>query len=311
MGRNRIEMSGWAVWALALWMLGAAGCGLADAGMGGGGGEFGATQGGVQDMQFARELVENGQVPPPDAFLVEGMFSEHDLPLTGAPCQNLLCLRTASGAAPTLAGEPAAWLQVGMSSLIDPDTFVRPSLAVVAVVDVSGSMGWDYSSEEAEYPTPGCLARMLLTRIAGRLGAGDRIAIVAYGTDVSTRLGWTPAEDRERVDAAIAGLGTDGSTNMEAGLRRAFELARQARAEGGTQEVRVMLFTDVQPNVGATSPSEFQAMAADGADQGVGLSVFALGVGLGAEVLEALVQLRGGNAFSLFGREDPDRLLGD
>jgi Ca-activated chloride channel homolog len=285
-----------------------AGCGMADMG---GGGEFGATQGGVQDMQFARELVARGQVPPPEAFLVEGMFSEHDLPLAGGTCQSLLCLRTASGAAPTLAGEPSAWLQVGMSSLIDPDEFVRPSLSVVAVVDVSGSMGWDYSRDEVDYPTPGCLARMLLTRIAGRLGEGDRIAIVTYGTDVSTALGWSPAEDQARVGAAIDDLGSNGSTNMEAGLRRAFELARQARAEGGTQEVRVMLFTDVQPNVGATSPSEFQAMAADAADQGVGLTVFALGVGMGAEVLEALVQLRGGNAFSLFEREDPDQLLGD
>lgn len=34
--------------------------------------DFGATQGGVQDMGFARELIASGQVPPPEAFVVEG-----------------------------------------------------------------------------------------------------------------------------------------------------------------------------------------------------------------------------------------------
>ncbi|MBI4510497.1 MAG: hypothetical protein HY698_12765 [Deltaproteobacteria bacterium] len=33
-------------------------------------GDFGATPGGVKDMRFARELVKNGKVPPPEAFLV-------------------------------------------------------------------------------------------------------------------------------------------------------------------------------------------------------------------------------------------------
>ncbi len=44
---------------------------------------MGATQGGVQDMQLARELIASGMVPPPEAFTVEGMFSEHVLPLAG------------------------------------------------------------------------------------------------------------------------------------------------------------------------------------------------------------------------------------
>lgn len=57
------------------------------------GGDFGATPGGVQNMGLARELVANAQVPPPEAFVVEGMFSEHDLPVAGPPCAQLLCLR--------------------------------------------------------------------------------------------------------------------------------------------------------------------------------------------------------------------------
>src|SRR5436190_13674457 len=87
---------------------------------GGGGGTFGATQGGVQDMRFARELVAAGQVPPPEAFVVEGMFSEHDLPLDGAPCTRTFCARAAAGIAPTPAGTDASWVQLGLASSIDP-----------------------------------------------------------------------------------------------------------------------------------------------------------------------------------------------
>ena len=63
---------------------------------------MGATPGGVKDMGTARELIAQGQVPPSEAFLVEGMFSEHDLPLDGPSCQRTLCLRAALGWAPTV-----------------------------------------------------------------------------------------------------------------------------------------------------------------------------------------------------------------
>ncbi len=276
--------------------------------LGGSGPEFGATQGGVQDMGFARELIANGQVPPPEAFTVEGMFSEHDLPIEGDPCETVLCLRQALGIAPTLGGIQSIWLQVGMSSLIDPRTYERPSLSLVATVDVSGSMGWNYSDDRHGYPTPGALSRSLLRDVASRLGAADRIAIVTYGTNVDTRLGLTRGDDREAVYGAIDGLHEAGSTNMEGGLRRAFEIAREAR---GTDQVRVMLFTDVQPNVGATTPTEFQNIAGDMANQGIGLTVMGMGLGLGQEVLDAMVNMRGGNAFSLFSYEDVDYLMED
>ena len=58
-----------------------AGCG---ASMSAGG--FGVTPGGAQDMGHARALIEAGQIPSSADYTVEGLFSEHDLPLDGAPC---------------------------------------------------------------------------------------------------------------------------------------------------------------------------------------------------------------------------------
>ncbi|MBW2256599.1 MAG: VWA domain-containing protein, partial [Deltaproteobacteria bacterium] len=269
---------------------------------------FGATQGGVQDMGLAREMIADGYVPPPEAFVVEGMFSEHDLPLSGTPCDTLLCLRGAAGIAPDASGASTGWLQVGMSSTIDPDHFQRPSQTIVATVDVSGSMGWDYARYDEDYQTPGVISHHLLHAIVDELGPEDRIAMVTYGSRVQTVLDFTNPTSGE-VEEAIDDLDEAGSTNMEAGLETAYDLARDA--DFGTDEVRVMLFTDVQPNVGATSGTEFEDMASEGAEDGIGLTVFAMGVGMGQEVLVAMSHLRGGNAFSLFTTEDADELMVD
>ncbi len=269
-------------------------------------GDFGATPGGVQDMGFARELIDAGRIPPPEAFTVEGMYSEHDLPLEGEPCETLLCLRGALGLAPTLDGEASAWLQVGLSSTIDPQTFSRDDIALIAAIDVSCSMGWNYG-EDSE--TPGKVTRELMRRVAAEMGANDRVAIVTYGSSVDTKLGFTPGDQQSKIQGVIDDLTDDGSTNMEAGLKRAFELARSL--QGDAQQIRVMLFTDAQPNVGATDSSEFSRMVADAADDGIGITIIGAGLGLGQELVNEMAHLRGGNAFSLFDTEGVGELMAD
>jgi Ca-activated chloride channel family protein len=251
-------------------------------------------------MQFARELIAGGQVPPPEALLVEGMFSEHDLALDGPPCPRVLCLRAGLGIAPTVDGRASGWFQVGLSSTIDPATYVRPSTTFIATVDTSGSMGFGYADD----PTPGEVSRRLLHAIADQLRPDDRIAIVTYGNIVTVPLTIVPGDD-PRIHEVIAGLGAEGVTDMESGLIAAYELAALAE----TPEVRVLLFTDVQPNVGATTPTQFQTIVGNGAAEGVGLTVFGMGLGLGQELLAAMSHLRGGNAFSLNEFEDVGKLI--
>ena len=272
----------------------AAGCGDV-AGLSAGG-DFGATPGGVQDMGLARDIIAAGNVPPPEAFVVEGMFSEHELGLAGPACQTLLCLRSAVAVAPDSEGQPAAWLQVGMSSTIDPDAFERPSLTLILTVDVSGSMGWEYPAGDDQRVSPGTLSRSLLHALTAELGPADRVAMVTYGSSVATPLSFTPGDDRTAIAGAIDRLGTDGATNMEAGMERAYQLARESVGE--TDQTRVIVFTDVQPNVGATIPTEFEDMARSGADAGIGLTVMGMGLGMGQQTLLAMSHLRGGNAFS-------------
>jgi Ca-activated chloride channel family protein len=268
-------------------------------------GDFGATQGGIQDMSFARETVEAGRVPPPEAFTAEAMFSEHDLPIEGEACTRLLCLRAASGRAADRTGEPSAWVQVGMSSTVAPETYERPSLSIIAVVDVSGSMGWQYGGDH----TPGALSKGLLTEIAAQLGEADRFSIVTYGSTSRVLLDPIAGSENDRILDAVESLSEGGSTNMEAGLRLGYEVA--SGEAGRAEQVRVMLFTDVQPNVGLTTASEFERLTQEASDEGVGLTVFALGLGLNPDVLRGMSQIRDANAFSLTEPEHVPELMED
>jgi Ca-activated chloride channel family protein len=262
-------------------------------GGGGGGwsGDFGATPGGVKDLRLARDLIAAGKVPPPDAFVVEGMFAEHELGLTGAPCERTLCLRAGAGFSPELDGTPRGWAQVGLSSTIDPETWQRPSTTFVFVVDVSGSMYW--SEENA----PSALSRDLMDRLTDELRDDDRIAIVAFGSSVSTTLSLTSGANKSRSHGAIGSLSENGSTHMEAGMKRGYEIGTSA--VGSTEQVRVIVFTDTQPNVGATSGSEFESMVEAAATKGVYTTTLALGTGIGPEVLRGMASLKGANAYSL------------
>lgn len=280
-------MRGNSTLALLLSVISVAACG----GGGGYGGDFGATPGGVKDLRLARDLIAKGQVPPPDALLVEGMFAEHDLGIAGAPCERTLCLRAAAGFAPELDATPRGWAQVGLSSTIDPDTWVRPSTTFIFTVDVSGSMGW---GDEA---TPGDLSRTLLHRITDELRDDDRAAIVTFGSDVETRLSLTSGANKPAIHAVVDGLSEDGSTDMESGMERAFQIGQTAI--GSTEQVRVIVLTDVQPNVGATDGSAFNTMVKNAATKGVHTTSLALGTGIGPDVLRAMASLRGANAFSL------------
>jgi Ca-activated chloride channel family protein len=294
--RNR-----WSTLMVAAFTLAITGCNVQ-----GGMAEFGATQGGVQDMRFARELVEQGSVPPEEAFLVEGMFSEHDLPLEGPACGRTLCLRVAPGLAPTLEEEMKGWMQVGMSSTIDPETFVPEPVSFIATVDVSGSMGWGYGDNG----TPADLSTALLHEIIDELRPEDDLSLVTYGTLSRVVLQPTTGGDKAALHAAVDALSAGGSTNMEAGMEQAYALGRGLPPLDGRQR-RVLVFTDVQPNVGATSDTQFATLVREAEEDGIETTVFAAGVGLGQEVLNAMTTLRGANAFSVLEDNDVTRIMED
>jgi Ca-activated chloride channel family protein len=250
--------------------------------------EFGATPGGAQDIGYFRDRVAAGEIPLPEVFTPEGLFSEHDLPLaTGSKCTKTFCAE-ARAMPVTIGGqEDVEFLaQMGFSSGLDPRTFQRAPLNLVAVVDRSGSM----SGRPLE------LVQASLREVVDQLGPDDRISLVGYESTAYVMLRPTSIKHRKDIDKAIAELVSGGSTAMEEGLRVGFELAKDsAKKFDGT--TRVMLFTDERPNVGRTDADSFMSMARSGSRKGVGLTTIGVSTHFGAELAQEISSVRGGNLF--------------
>ncbi|MCA9520816.1 MAG: VWA domain-containing protein, partial [Myxococcales bacterium] len=257
---------------------------------------LGATPGGAQDIGLVRRWIEDGLVPTGNNLTVEGLLSEHDLPIEGQTCEQFLCVHGALGMSPTLDDDDGTtFVQIGFMSGLRTDTFKRRPLNLVVVVDVSGSMG----SGDKMVAT-----REALNHLVDQLGEDDRFGIVKFNSEASVVLESTPATDKAALKAAIAQLNAGGSTNIEAGLVMGYEMAAKFLEESGRNH-RVMLFTDAQPNVGNTEQGGFIAIAKKYADLGIGLSSFGVGIDFQHELILGISQIRGGNYFYL---ENADKI---
>jgi len=250
---------------------------------------YGATPGGAQDVAYFRDRVEEGEVPLPETFTSEGLLSEHDLPLTGGPCDRMLCTN-AKAVSAHLAnqGEVRYLMQLGFTSGLDA-SWTRDPLNLVAVIDQSGSMSG------APLQT---VRDSLSELVRSHLREGDQLSIVLYGSGTTTWLEPTPfhGSARQELLQRIAAIPSEGSTNMEAGMAHGFQVARTtARRFDGT--TRVMLFTDERPNTGNTEASGFMGQARSASADGIGMTTVGVGVQFGAELAAQISAVRGGNLF--------------
>jgi Ca-activated chloride channel homolog len=255
------------------------------------GSEMGVTQGGAQDIQLAREIIQAGGVPTDGFFTAEGLFSEHDLPLSGETCEQVLCPRAATAMIDPVDGSGNQLLvQLGFGTDITQDEFQRRPLNLAVVVDVSGSM--DGGKLEA--------VKDALNTMADQLDDDDQVALVAFDDEAWIELALEPMDPQgmRALRNAIDRLRPMGSTNIEAGMQLGYgEVAPHAAMAG--YEDRVMLFTDAQPNTGNTGLNTFLGMARYYSQSGIGLSVFGVGLDLGTELATEVSETRGGNYFYL------------
>ncbi len=256
--------------------------------MGAPSGRMGVTQGGAQDVAFARQEILAGRVPHPKTFTSEGLLSRYDLPLAGSRgCKQTICLETAATKADLAAQPEVRWIaQLGFSSNINPKTWKRDPINLIAVVDKSGSMSG----------SPLDTVKKSLKTIVGQLKSNDQIGIVLYGSTTHVHMQPTSIAKAASIYPVISSIVSEGSTAMEQGLALGFKLARKSQ-KSFKGRTRVMLFTDERPNVGATSAGSFMTMSRAASKQRIGLTTIGVGTQFGAELATKIASVRGGNLF--------------
>lgn len=287
-------------WSSTLWGLVAAGlaaCGM-PASLNSGVGGAGATPGGVQDLKLARARVAAGEVPVVEDLPYEGLFSEHDLPVEGAPCAEALCVNAGVGVAADLgATVDAAWVHLGLSSGIELATFKRQPLNAAVVLDNSGSMGT--TRMEA--------AKAAVLKLIDHLDGNDVLTIVVFDNASHVLLGPEPVSDREKFRRVVRPIKSAGGTCIECGLRDGF--SRLERSHSAQRASRLFLLTDAQPNVGATGEGEFITLLQGAAAKGLSLTVLGVGLDFGQQLTARITAVRGANAVFLATDDDTRKVF--
>lgn len=148
------------------------------------------------------------------------------------------------------------------------DMSEAPSSNLVFLLDVSGSMN---------SPDKLPLLKTAFGMLADQLGADDRVAIVVYAGAAGLVLPSTSGSDKGTILDAIQSLEAGGSTAGGAGIQLAYKVAAENHIEGGNN--RVILATDGDFNVGASSDSEMIRLIEEKRDQGTFLTVLGFGTG--------------------------------
>ena len=160
-----------------------------------------------------------------------------------------------------------------------------PASNFVFLLDVSGSM-----MDENKLPLVKAAMRMLVNELRPQ----DHVAIVVYAGSAGVVLPSTAGTDKAKILDAIDRLEAGGSTAGGAGIRRAYDEAVANFIRGGNN--RVILATDGDFNVGASSDAEMVQLIEEKRKTGVFLTVLGVGEGnLQAAKMEKLADHGNGN----------------
>jgi Ca-activated chloride channel family protein len=243
-----------------------------------------------------RDLLRRGQLPPADAVRVEEFVNA--FPYAARPANGEDALAVASEVQPCPWAADHWLLRVAVRARAPVVEQAEAPLRLVFLIDVSGSM-----DEPDKLP----LVKRSLGVLVDALRPQDHVAIVSYSDRAEFPLRHGSGAQKAAIREAIAGLVAGGGTNGDAGLRAACSLAREMPTDG---EVRVVLVTDGDFNIGARGPEGLRQLLAEQRKERTRLTVLGCGRGnLKTTNLEAVARAGDGAYHYLDGIAMAQRLF--
>ncbi len=212
-----------------------------------------------------RRFLNNGQMPPKDAVRIEEMINYFDYdykqPMDATP----FSINTEVGTAPW--NEKHQLVHIGIQGKEIP-TKDLPASNLVFLLDVSGSMN---------APNKLPLLKSAFRLLVDQMRPEDKVSIVVYAGAAGMVLEPTSGSNKDKIMKALNDLSAGGSTAGGAGIKLAYKLAKDNFVTNGNN--RVILATDGDFNVGASSNGEMQRLIEEKRNDGIFLTVLGFGMG--------------------------------
>jgi Ca-activated chloride channel family protein len=229
-----------------------------------------------------RRYLTAGQRPPRDAVRIEELINYFSYDYPDPRGADPFSVTTEVAACPWNAKNRL--LLVGLQARRMKTADLPPS-NLVFLIDVSGSM---------EMPNKLPLVKDSLGLLVNQLRAQDRVAIVVYAGNAGLVLPSTPGSNKGAILSAIQALEAGGSTAGGSGIKLAYGIAKENFIDGGNN--RVILATDGDFNVGASSDGELEQLIEQKRKDRIFLTVLGFGMGnLKDSKMELLADKGNGN----------------
>jgi len=212
-----------------------------------------------------RRFINNGELPPKDAVRIEEMINYFNYNLPAPTNNEPVAIHTELSTTPW--NPQHRLLRIGLKARV-VQTDKLPASNLVFLIDVSGSM-----ASANKLP----LVQSSLKMLVDQLRTQDKVAIVVYAGAAGLVLPSTAGSEKTKIKDAIERLDAGGSTAGGEGIRLAYQTAKQNFLKSGNN--RVILATDGDFNVGASSDSDMEHLIEQERKSGVFLSVLGYGMG--------------------------------
>ncbi|MGZ8524237.1 MAG: YfbK domain-containing protein [Chitinophagaceae bacterium] len=212
-----------------------------------------------------RRFLNQGQLPPAGAVRIEEMINYFHYEYPQPKNEQPFSINTEISDAPW--NKDHKLVLIGLQGKKIP-TANLPASNLVFLIDVSGSMGT---------PNKLPLVKASMKMLVDQLREQDKVAIVVYAGAAGLVLKPTDGDEKTTIKDAIDNLESGGSTAGGAGIKLAYKTANEFFVKGGNN--RVILCTDGDFNIGASSDDDMERLIEQERKSGVFLTVLGYGMG--------------------------------